>query len=63
MDVTLTDDQQLLQATASRLAADLATRHADAIDEPALDVWTPLVELGVPALLSPELSGSEASGV
>jgi alkylation response protein AidB-like acyl-CoA dehydrogenase len=63
MDVTLTDDQQLLRSTAAALADDLATATADALEGAVGDVWTPVVELGLPALRSPALSGAEASGV
>ncbi|HEY3669636.1 MAG TPA: acyl-CoA dehydrogenase family protein [Acidimicrobiia bacterium] len=63
MDVTLTDDQELLRETASRLADDLATPGADAVETGAKAPWLPLVELGVPALRSPEHSGIDASGV
>jgi alkylation response protein AidB-like acyl-CoA dehydrogenase len=63
MDVTLTDDQQLLRDTAAGLADDLACTTADALDALSADVWTPLVELGVPALRSPALSGVDATGV
>ncbi len=63
MDVTLTDDQQLLRDTAARLADDLATAGADALTDDTADHWRPLVELGIPALRSPELSGIDASGV
>jgi alkylation response protein AidB-like acyl-CoA dehydrogenase len=63
MDVTLTDDQQLLRATAASLADNLATAHADALDDVPADLWTPLIELGLPALRSPALSGVDATGV
>jgi alkylation response protein AidB-like acyl-CoA dehydrogenase len=63
MDVTLTDDQQLLRATAANLAHDLGCPSADALDHLDTDVWTPLVALGLPALRSPELSGVDATGV
>jgi alkylation response protein AidB-like acyl-CoA dehydrogenase len=63
MDVTLTDDQQLLRDTAANLADDLGCTTADALDDLSADVWTPLVELGVPALRSPALAGVEATGV
>ena len=63
MDVTLTDDQQLLRATAASLADDLATAQADALDDLPADLWTPLIELGLPALRSPALSGVDATGV
>lgn len=63
MDVTLSDDQQLLRATAAALADDLGTTHADQLDDLTVDVWTPIVELGLPAFRSPELSGVDATGV
>ena len=63
MDVTLTDDQQLLRATAASLAVDLGSDHADTLEELTSDVWSPLVELGLPALRSPALSGADATGV
>jgi alkylation response protein AidB-like acyl-CoA dehydrogenase len=63
MDVTLTDDQQLLRDTAASLADDLGCATADALDDLATDVWAPLVELGVPALRSPMLTGLDATGV
>jgi alkylation response protein AidB-like acyl-CoA dehydrogenase len=63
MDVTLTDDQQLLRATAARLADDLGNTNADALDNLTTDVWAPLVDLGLPALRSPALSGVESTGV
>ncbi len=63
MDVTLTDDQQLLRSTAAALADELGTPNADALERLAPDVWAPLVELGLPALRSPTLSGVEATGV
>ncbi len=63
MDVTLTDDQQLLRNTAAGLADDLGTATADELDHLATDCWTPLVELGLPALRSPALSGVDATGV
>jgi alkylation response protein AidB-like acyl-CoA dehydrogenase len=63
MDVTLTDDQQLLRDTASRLADDLATTDADTLGAAGDDSWIPVVELGVPALRSAELSGIDATGV
>jgi alkylation response protein AidB-like acyl-CoA dehydrogenase len=63
MDVTLTDDQQLLRSTAASLADDLGCATADALETLTADVWTPLVDLGVPALRSPALSGVDASGV
>jgi alkylation response protein AidB-like acyl-CoA dehydrogenase len=63
MDVTLTDDQQLLRATAARLADDLGTANAEALDNITTDCWTPLVELGLPALRCPALAGVDATGV
>src|SRR4029079_12749310 len=45
MDVTLTDDQQLLRATAASLADDLATAHADALADVPADLTTPPVHV------------------
>lgn len=65
MDIGLTDEQQLLQDTVSRLAENLAT--TDPSDIPAAEAldehWRQLVDLGVPTLRSPELCGLDASGV
>lgn len=65
MNIELTDEQQLLQNTVSRLADSLATTDpgdipaAEAID----DQWRRLVAVGVPTLRSPALCGLDASGV
>jgi alkylation response protein AidB-like acyl-CoA dehydrogenase len=65
MDIGLTDEQKLLQDTASELAERLATtdpsqlpgaEHLDA-------AWRQVVELGVPTLRSPAMCGLETSGV
>ena len=63
MDVTLTDDQQLLRTTAASLADDLGCPNADALEDVRTDVWNPLVGLGLPTLRSPTLSGVEGTGV
>jgi alkylation response protein AidB-like acyl-CoA dehydrogenase len=63
MDVTLTDDQQLLRETAAGLADDLACTTADELESLTRDGWTPLLELGLPALRSPALCGVDATGV
>jgi alkylation response protein AidB-like acyl-CoA dehydrogenase len=63
MDVSLTEDQQLLRSTAARLADELGSANADALEGLTADVWGPLVELGLPALRAAELSGVEATGV
>ncbi len=65
MNIGLTDEQKLLQNTASGLAEHLAT--TDPSDIPSGDAladhWRQLVELGVPTLRSPSLCGLDASGV
>ena len=66
MNIGLTDEQQMLHDTVSRLADHLAT--TDPSDIPAAgDVldehWRQVVELGVPTLRSPDLCGLAASGV
>jgi alkylation response protein AidB-like acyl-CoA dehydrogenase len=65
MNIGLTDEQKLLQDTASGLAENLAT--TDPSDIPSGDTladhWRQLVELGVPTLRSPSLCGLDASGV
>jgi alkylation response protein AidB-like acyl-CoA dehydrogenase len=63
MDVTLTDDQQLLRDTAAGLADDLGCTTAEAVDSLPSDGWAQLVELGLPAFRSPALSGVDATGV
>lgn len=65
MDIAFTDEQQLLQDTVASLAATLAVAGPGAIASgAALDMqWHRIVELGVPALRAPSLSGLEASGV
>lgn len=65
MDIAFTDEQQLLQDTAARLAGNLAVTGPGAIPSGvALDMqWHRLVELGVPALRARTLSGLDASGV
>jgi alkylation response protein AidB-like acyl-CoA dehydrogenase len=65
MDIGLTDEQQLLHETASRLAEHLATTDPSDIPtgEALDDHWRQVVELGVPTLRSPDLCGLNASGV
>jgi alkylation response protein AidB-like acyl-CoA dehydrogenase len=65
MDISLTDEQQLLHDTAARLGESLGVTDPDSIPNgAALDTqWQRLVELGVPTLRSPALCGLEASGV
>lgn len=65
MDISLTDEQQLLQDTAAALAESVGVAGPDEIPTgDALDAqWRRLVDLGVPTLRSPTLCGLEASGV
>ncbi|GAC1395157.1 MAG: acyl-CoA dehydrogenase family protein [Mycobacterium sp.] len=65
MDIGLTDEQKLLQDTASGLAEQLATTDpSDIPDAERLEEqWRQVVELGVPTLRSPALCGLDASGV
>ena len=65
MDVRLTDEQQLWNDTIARLAGELAmTVPDDAAVERDLDArWSRVLELGVPALRSAELSGMTHTGV
>lgn len=65
MDIALSDEQQLLQDTAARLAQSIAVTSPERIPAgAALDAqWRHVVELGVPTLRSPELCGLDASGV
>lgn len=65
MDISLTDEQQLLHDTAARLGESVGVTDPDSIPNgAALDAqWRRLVELGVPTLRSPALCGLEASGV
>ena len=65
MDISFTDEQQLLHDTAARLGDSLGVTDPDSIPTgAALDAqWHQLVELGVPMLRSPALCGLEASGV
>ena len=64
MDVSLTPEQQEWQAATSRLAEAYAVTSADFVG--AVDVeagWSAVLDLGVPALRSPELAGVDAAGV
>jgi alkylation response protein AidB-like acyl-CoA dehydrogenase len=63
MNIGLTDEQKLLQDTASQLADDLATTDPSDIASGDAQQWRRVVELGVPTLRSPGLCGLEASGV
>ena len=65
MDIGLTDEQQLLQDTVSRLADQLATTDPSDIPAGGIldDQWRQVVELGVPTLRSSDLCGLDASGV
>ena len=65
MDIGLTEEQRLLQDTASELAAQLATTNAgDIRSSVALEhQWADVVALGVPTFRSPRLCGLDASGV
>jgi alkylation response protein AidB-like acyl-CoA dehydrogenase len=65
MDIGLTAEQKLLQATAAELAGKLATSDPDDIPygEALERQWRQVVELGVPTLRSPGLCGLDASGV
>lgn len=65
MDIGLTDEQKLLQDTASDLAEHLATTDPGDIPsgDALADHWRQIVELGVPTLRSPGLCGLDASGV
>ncbi|MCV7007404.1 acyl-CoA dehydrogenase [Mycobacterium gordonae] len=65
MDIALSNEQQLLQDTAARLAQSIAVTSPEPIPAgAALDAqWRHVVELGVPTLRSPELCGLDASGV
>jgi alkylation response protein AidB-like acyl-CoA dehydrogenase len=65
MDVRLTDEQELWNDSVARLARDLAmTVPDDALADLDVDArWQRVLELGVPALRSPELSGMDRTGV
>lgn len=63
VDVSLTDEQLEWQDAVARLAAAHATTSADAIDASGARGWASVVEVGVPALRSPALSGVDAAGV
>lgn len=65
MNIGLTDEQKLLQDTASQLADELATTDPSDIasDDALVAQWRRIVELGVPTLRSPALCGLQASGV
>ena len=65
MNIGLTDEQKLLQDTASGLAEHLATTDPSDIPggDTLADHWRQVVELGVPTLRAPDLCGLDASGV
>lgn len=65
MDVRLTDEQELWNDTVGRLARDLAMTVPDdeAADRDGEAGWRRVLELGVPALRSPALSGLDHTGV
>lgn len=64
MDVTLTDEQQEWLAAADRLASTHAVATSEDLPPGSTGVgWASLLELGAPALRSPELCGVEATGV
>jgi hypothetical protein len=63
VDVSLTDEQLEWQDAVARLAATHATTGADTIELSEDQGWASVVELGIPALRSPELSGVDAAGV
>ena len=65
MDVRLTDEQELWNDTIARLARELGmTVPDDALADHDLDTrWQRVLDLGVPALRSPELSGMTHTGV
>lgn len=65
MNIGLTDEQKLLQDTASGLAEQLGTTDPSDIPtgETLTGHWRRIVELGVPTLRSPSLCGLDVSGV
>lgn len=65
MEICLTDEQQLLQETAGRLAKALGVEGPEQLPsaEALAAQWHDVVELGVPTLRSPSRCGLEASGV
>lgn len=65
MDIGLTEEQQLLFDTMSRLADSVATTNpSDIAHDEVLDgQWGRVVDMGVPTLRSPALCGMECSGV
>jgi len=65
MDVRLTDEQELWNDTIARLAGGLAMTVPDdaSADRDVAVRWQQVLEVGVPALRSPELSGLEQTGV
>jgi len=65
MDIGLTDEQKLLQDTASGLAARLGTTGPGNIEAGSTseEQWLQVVELGVPTLRSPALCGMDTSGM
>jgi alkylation response protein AidB-like acyl-CoA dehydrogenase len=64
VDVSLTPEQQEWQAVVGRLASAHAVRNPDVLEAgPLADGWRAVLELGIPALRSPEHSGVDAGGV
>jgi alkylation response protein AidB-like acyl-CoA dehydrogenase len=64
VDLTLTDEQELLAEAVRGLAQDLGTRHPGPVSMGDISAgWDALVDLGVPSLRSPELCGLDATGV
>ena len=65
MDVRLNDEQELWSDTVGRLARELALTVPDdeAADRDVEARWRRVLELGVPALRSPTLSGLDHTGV
>jgi alkylation response protein AidB-like acyl-CoA dehydrogenase len=64
VDVSLTDEQQQWQEVTARLATSFAVDDTSALDRPEEPQnWASVVELGIPALRSPEHCGVESAGV
>lgn len=65
MDVTLTDEQVQWQDAVARLASANAVTNPSQVthDDDGNAGWASAVELGIPALRAPSLSGVEAAGV
>ena len=65
VDVRLTDEQQLWSTTVERLARELAMTEPDdsAADRDRAQGWQQVLDLGIPALRSAELSGLTETGV